>query len=147
MQRAQFQCHHHRSARPGNDAPPAPVTVWAWFINAILGMLIFSILLTACVCLLSDRLLDTHFFPVLNIFTTQPASAARMRTILWQRLFWFFAQAEVYVAMLPCFGLVTHLVSTFSRKPVWKERLVVLAFCGVGVFGFCVWASTCSPAA
>src|SRR5258708_10254868 len=41
--------------------------------------------------------------------------------------------------MLPCFGLVTHLVSTFSRKPVWKERLVVLALCGVGVFGFCVW--------
>jgi cytochrome c oxidase subunit 1 len=59
--------------------------------------------------------------------------------ILWQRLFWFFAQAEVYVAMLPCFGLVTHLISTFSRKPVWKERLVVLALCGVGVFGFCVW--------
>src|SRR5207245_2000508 len=41
--------------------------------------------------------------------------------------------------MLPCFGLVTHLISTFSRKPVWKERLVVLALCGVGVFGFCVW--------
>jgi len=45
----------------------------------------------------------------------------------------------VYVAMLPCFGIVTHLVATFARKPVWKERLVVLALCGVGLVGFCVW--------
>ena len=117
-----------------------PLTVWAWFINAILGMLIFSILLAACVCLLSDRVLGTHFFSLLSFIANQPAGIiANAVPVLWQRLFWFFAQAEVYVAMLPCFGLVTHLVSTFSRKPVWKERLVVLALCGVGVFGFCVW--------
>jgi cytochrome c oxidase subunit 1 len=124
----------------GMTLPRLPLTVWAWFINAILGMLIFSILLAACVCLLSDRLLNTHFFPMLNFLSAQRAGAiANAVPTLWQRLFWFFAQAEVYVAMLPCFGLVTHLVSTFSRKPVWKERLVVLALCGVGVFGFCVW--------
>src|SRR5437899_1152671 len=124
----------------GMPLPRLPLTVWAWFINAILGMLIFSILLAACVCLLSDRLLDTHFFPVMNFVANQRAGAiANAVAVLWQRLFWFFAQAEVYVAMLPCFGLVTHLISTFSRKPVWKERLVVLALCGVGVFGFCVW--------
>ncbi len=124
----------------GMTLPRLPLTVWAWFINAILGMLIFSILLAACLCLLSDRLLSTHFFPMLDFIANQPPGViANAIPILWQRLFWFFAQAEVYVAMLPCFGLVTHLVSTFSRKPVWKERLVVLALCGVGVFGFCVW--------
>jgi cytochrome c oxidase subunit 1 len=124
----------------GMTLPRLPLTVWAWFINAILGMLIFSILLAACVCLLSDRLLGTHFFSLLSFIANQPAGViANAVPILWQRLFWFFAQAEVYVAMLPCFGLVTHLISTFSRKPVWKERLVVLALCGVGVFGFCVW--------
>jgi len=124
----------------GMSLPRMPITVWAWFINAILGMLIFSILLAACACLLSDRLLSTHFFPSLNFIANQPASAvANAVPVLWQRLFWFFAQAEVYVAMLPCFGLTTHLISTFSRKPVWKERLVVLALCGVGLFGFCVW--------
>ena len=71
----------------------------------------------------------------------QPQNLVRQGSlpILWQRLFWYFAQAEVYVAMLPCFGIVTHLVATFSRKPVWKERLVVLALCGVGLVGFCVW--------
>jgi cytochrome c oxidase subunit 1 len=124
----------------GMTLPRLPLTVWAWFINAILGMLIFSILLAACACLLSDRLLSTHFFPSLNFIANHPASVvANAVPVLWQRLFWFFAQAEVYVAMLPCFGLTTHLISTFSRKPVWKERLVVLALCGVGLFGFCVW--------
>src|SRR6266852_5272474 len=124
----------------GMTLPRLPLTVWAWFINAVLGLLIFSILLAACVCLLSDRLLSTHFFPVLSFVANQPAGAiANAVPVLWQRLFWFFAQADVYVAMLPCLGLVTHLISMFSRKPVWKERLVVLALCGVGVFGFCVW--------
>jgi len=125
---------------PGMTLPRLPLTVWAWFINAILGALIFSILLAACVCLLSDRLLGTHFFPMVDFIANQPAGVvANAVPILWQRLFWFFAQAEVYVAMLPSFGLITHLISTFSRKPVWKERLVVLALCGVGLFGFCVW--------
>ena len=124
----------------GMTLPRLPITVWAWFINAILGMLIFSILLAACVCLLSDRLVSTHFFPLLNFLANQPAGAvANAVPVLWQSLFWFFAQAQVYVAMLPCFGLVTHLVSTFSRQPVWRERLVVLALCAVGFFGFCVW--------
>src|SRR6266850_299471 len=124
----------------GMTLPRLPLTVWAWFINAILSTLIFSILLAASVCLLSDRLLSTHFFPPLNFLAGQPTGfVADFLPVLWQRLFWFFAQAEVYVAMLPCFGLVTHLISTFSRKPVWMERLVVLALCGVGVFGFCVW--------
>jgi len=125
---------------PGMTLPRLPLTVWAWFINAILSALIFSILLAACVCLLSDRLLSTHFFPLLNFIANQPPGIiANAVPIVWQRLFWFFAQAEVYVAMLPSFGLITHLVSTFSRRPVWKERLVVLALCAVGLFGFCVW--------
>src|SRR6266567_3842182 len=104
----------------GMTLPRLPLTVWAWFINAILGALIFSILLAACVCLLSDRLLSTHFFSMLDFIANQPAGIANAIPILWRRLFWFFAQAEVYVAMLPSFGLITHLVSTFSRKPVWK---------------------------
>ena len=125
---------------PGMTLPRLPLTVWAWFINAILGALIFSILLAACVCLLSDRLMGTHFFPALNFIAAQPAGEiVNVIPVLWRRLFWFFAQAEVYVAMLPCFGITTHLIATFSRKPVWKGRLVVLALCGVGLFGFCVW--------
>jgi len=124
----------------GMTLPHLPLTVWAWFLNAILGMLIFSILLAACLCLLSDRLLSTHFFSAVDFLASPAANLAPdALAVLWQRLFWFFAQAEVYIAVLPCFGIVSHLIATFSRKPVWRERLVVLALCGVGLVGFCVW--------
>jgi cytochrome c oxidase subunit 1 len=125
----------------GMTLPRLPVTVWAWFLNSILSMLIFSVLLAGCAALLSDRLLGSQFFSDTSFLAGQPQNLVRQGSlpVLWQRLFWYFAQAEVYVAMLPCFGIITHLVSTFSRKPVWKERLVVLALCGVGLIGFCVW--------
>jgi len=124
----------------GMTLPRLPLTVWSWFINGILGMLIFSILLAACLCLLADRFLSTHFFSAVDFLASQPANVgADALPVLWQRLFWFFAQAEVYIAMLPCFGIVSHLIATFSRKPVWRERLVVLALCGVGLVGFFVW--------
>ena len=126
----------------GMTLPRLPITVWAWFVNAILSMLIFSILLAACACLLSDRLIGTAFFstPVLpfplGAMWTSPGAPAAYNA---QRLFWFFAQAEVYVAILPCLGLVTHILATFSRRPIWAHRAVVLAFCAVGLFGFCFW--------
>lgn len=124
----------------GLTLPRLPLTVWAWLINAILSMLIFSILLAACAFLLADRLFGALFFSPLQLLAAQPAPLAQTTLFsLWQRLFWFFAQAEVYVAMLPCFGIVSHLLSTFSRKPVWAERAAVLALCGVGLFGFSVW--------
>jgi len=125
----------------GMTLPRMPITVWAWFINAILSMLIFSVLLAGCAAVLSDRLLGSSFFSATPFLASQPQNLVRQGSlpILWQRLFWYFAQAEVYLAMLPCFGMVTHLVATFSRKPVWKERVVVLALCGVGLVGFCVW--------
>src|SRR5271166_4047707 len=126
---------------PGMTLPRLPVTVWAWFINAILSMLIFSVLLAGCTAVLSDRLLGSNFFSTAAFLAQQPQNLVRQGSlpVLWQRLFWYFAQAEVYVAMLPCFGIVTHLLATFSRKPVWAERAAVLALCGVGLFGFCVW--------
>jgi cytochrome c oxidase subunit 1 len=124
----------------GMTLPRLPITVWAWFLNAALGMLIFSILLAACVYLLADRLLGTHFYSAAGFLSSVPLALQQSEfPIVWHRLFWFFAQAQVYVAMLPCFGIATHLLSTFSRKPVWAHRAVVLALCGVGLFGFCVW--------
>jgi cytochrome c oxidase subunit 1 len=125
----------------GMTLPRMPMTAWAWFVNAILSMLIFSVLLAGCTAILSDRMLGSNFFSSAAFLAEQPGNLVRQASlpILWQRLFWYFAQAEVYVAMLPCFGIITHLVATFSRKPVWKERLVVLSICGVGVIGFCVW--------
>jgi cytochrome c oxidase subunit I len=116
----------------GMTLPRLPITVWAWFITAILSLLIFSILLASSALLLSDRLAGAHFFAAAS-------EAPSALPVLWQRWFWFFAQAEVYVAMLPCFGIVTHLLSVYSRKPLWNERAAVLALCAVGIFGFCIW--------
>ena len=109
-----------------------PLTVWAWYVTAVLSLLIFAILLAACALLISDWYFATQFFATRVISTVS-------LTAIWQRWFWFFAQADVYVAMLPCFGIVSHLVSTFSRRPVWAERAAVLSLCAVGVFGFCIW--------
>src|SRR6266571_7748111 len=69
---------------PGMTLPRLPLTVWAWFINAILGGCSFSIILAACVCLLSDRLLSTHFFPMLDLIANQPAGIANAIPILWR---------------------------------------------------------------
>jgi cytochrome c oxidase subunit 1 len=124
----------------GMTLPRLPLTVWAWFINAILSMLIFSVLLAACSYLLADRMLGTHIFSIgYSLF--RPTGSARWSEFSrqWQRLFWFFAQAQVYVALLPCFGLVTHLLSTFSRRPIWAQRAVILALCALGLVGFCFW--------
>jgi cytochrome c oxidase subunit 1 len=126
---------------PGMTLPRLPITVWAWFLNAILTMLIFSVLLAGSAALLSGRLLGSEFFSTTSFLANQPLILVRQGNlpILWERLFWYFAQAEVYVAMLPCFGIATHLIATFARKPVWKERLVVFALGAVGLVGFCVW--------
>jgi cytochrome c oxidase subunit 1 len=120
--------------------PRMPLTAWAWFLTSILSSLIFSILLAACALLLSDRFVSTQFFgPPQFPASAMPTLPWQSVPVLWQRLFRFFAQAEVYVAMLPCLGIVSHLVSNFARKPVWALRAVVLALCGVGLFGFCIW--------
>jgi cytochrome c oxidase subunit 1 len=112
----------------GMTLPRMPITVWAWFINAVLSLLIFSTLVAACVQLICDGEAATHFF----VPTASPIVA-------WQRLFWFFTQAQVYVAILPCFGIVTHLVATFARKPVFAHRGVVLALSAVGLCDFWTW--------
>ncbi|HTQ97165.1 MAG TPA: cbb3-type cytochrome c oxidase subunit I, partial [Candidatus Acidoferrum sp.] len=116
-----------------------PVTVWAWFVNAILSLLIFSVLLAGCTAILSDRVLHSSFFTSSGLLQQSLNQMNESSPTVWQHLFWYFAQAGVYVAMLPCFGIITHLIATFSCKPMWRERLVVLAVCLFGVFGFCVW--------
>jgi cytochrome c oxidase subunit 1 len=124
----------------GMTLPRLPVTVWAWCVNAILGMLIFGSLLAVCLCLLTDRFLGTEIFGT-GAFLAPLSTYSQASGFIaeWQRLFWFFAQAQVYVAMIPCFGLVTHVLATMARRPVWMHRAVILAICAFGALGFCFW--------
>ncbi len=117
-----------------------PLTVWAWFITAILGLLAFGVLLAACILLMLDRTAMTSFFiPGGLVVTDQVVNHKGGSPLLWQHLFWFFGHPEVYIAILPGMGVTSHMLSTFARKPVFGYRAMVYALCSIGFLGFCVW--------
>ena len=118
-----------------------PLTVWAWLITAVLGLLAFGVLLAACILLLLDRTAGTSFFiPGGLVVTDTPITWHKGGSpLLWQHLFWFFGHPEVYIAILPGMGVASHVLSTFSRKPVFGYRAMVGAMCAIGFLGFCVW--------
>src|SRR5215467_10543675 len=118
-----------------------PLTCWTWFVTAILGLLAFGVLLAACILLLLDRVAGTSFFiPGGLVVTDQVITWHKGGSpLLWQHLFWFFGHPEVYIAILPGMGVTSHLLSTFSRKPVFGYRAMVGAVCAIGFLGFCVW--------
>ena len=117
-----------------------PLTCWAWFVTAILGLLAFGVLLAACILLLLDRTAGTSFFaPAGLVVGSRIIDHKGGSPLLWQHLFWFFGHPEVYIAILPGMGVASHLLSTFSRKPVFGYRAMVYALCGIGFLGFCVW--------
>ena len=118
-----------------------PLTVWAWLVTAILGLLAFGVLLAACLLLMLDRVAGTSFFiPGGLVVTDTPiTSHTGGSPLLWQHLFWFFGHPEVYIAILPGMGVASHVLSTFSRKPVFGYKAMVGAMGAIGFLGFCVW--------
>jgi len=116
-----------------------PLTCWAWFITAILGLLAFGVLLSAGILLLLDRNLGTSFYVPLVVVNGQVMGHKGGSPLLWQHLFWFFGHPEVYIAILPGMGVASQLLSTFSRKPIFGYRAMVYAIMGIGVLGFMVW--------
>ena len=116
-----------------------PLTVWAWFITAILGLLAFGVLLSAGILLLMDRNLGTSFFVPLVTVNGQLAGHKGGSPLLWQHLFWFFGHPEVYIAILPAMGLCSQLLSVFSRKPIFGYKAMVYAMLAIGFLGFMVW--------
>jgi cytochrome c oxidase subunit 1 len=116
-----------------------PLTVWAWFITAILGLLAFGVLLSAGILLLMDRNLGTSFFVPLVTVNGQLTGHKGGSPLLWQHLFWFFGHPEVYIAILPAMGLASQLLSVFSRKPIFGYKAMVYAMLAIGFLGFMVW--------
>src|SRR5215813_11424132 len=130
-----------------------PLTCWAWFVTAILGLLAFGVLLSAGILLLLDRNVGTSFFvPGGLSFTGRlavPPSGLSSSTtlithnggspLLWQHLFWFFGHPEVYIAILPGMGVASQLLSTFARKPIFGYKAMVYAIMAIGILGFGVW--------
>ena len=116
-----------------------PLTVWSWFITAILGLLAFGVLLSAGILLLMDRNLGTSFFVPVDVMNGQLTVHKGGSPLLWQHLFWFFGHPEVYIAILPGMGVASQLLSTFSRKPIFGYRAMVYAMLAIGFLGFMVW--------
>ncbi len=125
---------------PGMSLMRMPLPCWSWLITAMLSLLAFPVLFSACTLLLLDRLGGTSFFiPAGLVVADRALPNAGGSPLLWQHLFWFFGHPEVYIAILPGMGIVSQILSTFSRKPVFGYKAMIYAMFAIGFLGLLVW--------
>jgi cytochrome c oxidase subunit 1 len=116
------------------------LTVWSFFISAILGLLAFPPLTAAAIMLLFDRHAGTSFFlPAGLVVANQLLPHQGGSPLLWQHLFWFLGHPEVYVLILPALGIACDILPVFTRKPVFGYRIQVYCLIAVGVLSMVVW--------
>jgi cytochrome c oxidase subunit 1 len=125
---------------PGMRLFRMPMTIWSLFVTALLQCVSLPVLTCALVMQLTDRVAGTQFFipPGLSVGNT-PASVGGGQPLLYQHLFWFYSHPAVYVMILPAMGMVSDILSTFSRKPLFGYKPMVFAMSAIAILGFLVW--------
>ncbi|PWJ42649.1 cytochrome c oxidase subunit I [Sediminitomix flava] len=117
-----------------------PLTIWAFFITAIIGILSFPVLFAAALLLVFDRSFGTSFY-LSDIYIDGVAlHHSGGSPILYQHLFWFLGHPEVYIVLLPALGLTSEVISTNSRKPIFGYKAMIGSMLGIAFLSFIVWA-------
>ena len=117
-----------------------PLSAWGWFITSCMGLTAFAVLMPACILLILDHVAGTSFFVPSNTVVNdqlQPHSGGS--TLLWQHLFWFFGHPEVYIAIVPGMGIVSHVLVTSMRKPMLSHRVLIYSFGALAVLSYMVY--------
>lgn len=123
----------------GMDLWKMPLTVWALFLTAIVGLLSFPVLVSAVVLLIFDRSFGTSFYLSDLVVQGQILPNEGGSPILFQHLFWFLGHPEVYIVLMPALGLTSEVISTNSRKPIFGYHAMVYSLIGITVLSFIVW--------
>jgi len=116
-----------------------PLTMWAIFITAILGLLSFPVLLSAALLLIFDRSFGTSFYLSDIFIGGQALEHTGGSPILYEHLFWFLGHPEVYIILLPALGITSEIISTMSRKPIFGYKAMVLSMLAIAFLSFIVW--------
>lgn len=123
----------------GMDLWKMPLTIWALFLTAIVGLLSFPVLVSAVVLLIFDRSFGTSFYLSDLVIQGQILPNEGGSPILFQHLFWFLGHPEVYIVLMPALGLTSEVISTNSRKPIFGYHAMVYSLIGITVLSFIVW--------
>ncbi|MGZ3862688.1 MAG: cytochrome c oxidase subunit I [Bacteroidia bacterium] len=116
-----------------------PLTMWAFFITAILGVLSFPVLLSCALLLIFDRSMGTSFYLSDIYIGGRPMEQQGGSPILFEHLFWFLGHPEVYIVLLPALGITSEIISTNSRKPIFGYRAMIGSMLAIGFLSFIVW--------
>lgn len=116
-----------------------PLTIWAFLVTAILGVLSFPVLVSAVVLLIMDRSMGTAFYLSDIYIGGEALDVTGGSPILYQHLFWFLGHPEVYIVLLPALGISSEVISTNARKPIFGYRAMVGSILAIGFLSFIVW--------
>ena len=116
-----------------------PLTIWAFFVTAIIGVLSFPVLLSAALLLLFDRSMGTSFYLSDIMVQGEVLSNSGGSPVLFQHLFWFLGHPEVYIVLLPALGITSEVIATNARKPIFGYRAMVASILAIAFLSFIVW--------